>query len=306
MDLIDVAGRDYSLMHLSFANTYEVATACALALGAEKLICIIDGPILDEWSQFVGFASSWMGSTTSVKSLNIVDLHLSIIVTHEVGHQWFGNLVTLEWWTHLRLNEGFATWFLEETAGGLRLDSLKQSHPVEVEVQNASSILDVFDAISYEKGSSLVRMLKEYLGDDMFQTRFTLFDHFSVAETSDEIFGNKIYSTPLDGINFDEDRGIGMHDLNLAFGNHHDLYADLASVNQKKDGVNCSVFPPKIDVQTNLSMVNNSMVKDLKRGRETVSGSFISSSNSHNTQNRALQHNVNNTGYPDRTWEDHR
>ncbi|GJS89793.1 retrovirus-related pol polyprotein from transposon TNT 1-94 [Tanacetum coccineum] len=133
-----------------------------------------------------------------------------------------------------------------------------------------------------------------------------LLDHFSVAETSDEIFGNKIYSTPLDGINFDEDRGIGMHDLNLAFGNHHDLYADLASVNQKKDGVNCSVFPPNIDVQTNLSMVNNSMVKDLKRGRETVSGSFISSSNSHNTQNRALQHNVNNTGYPDRTWEDHR
>ncbi|GJX39815.1 retrovirus-related pol polyprotein from transposon TNT 1-94 [Tanacetum coccineum] len=154
-----------------------------------------------------------------------------------------------------------------------------------------------------------------------------LLDHFSVAETSDEIFGNKIYSTPLDGINFDEDRGIergkiidemsievaririlwnkiystpldginfyeergiGMHDLNLAFGNHHDLYADLASVNQKKDGVNCSVFPPKINVQTNLSMVNNSMVKDLKRGRETVSGSFISSSNSHNTQNRAL------------------
>nr|GEV30901.1 DNA-binding, integrase-type [Tanacetum cinerariifolium] len=133
-----------------------------------------------------------------------------------------------------------------------------------------------------------------------------LLDHFSVAETSDEIFGNKIYSTPLDGINFDEDRGIGMHDLNLAFGNPHDLYADSASVNQKKDSVNCSVVPPKIDVQTNLSMVNNSMVEDLKRGRETVSGSFSSSSNSHNTQNRAFQHNGNNTGYPGRTWEDHR
>ncbi|GJV05289.1 aminopeptidase M1-like protein isoform X1, partial [Tanacetum coccineum] len=61
------------------------------------------------------------------------------------------------------------TQFLEETAGGLRLDSLEQSHPVEVEVQNASSVLEVFDAISYEKGSSLVRMLKEYLGDDIFQ-----------------------------------------------------------------------------------------------------------------------------------------
>lgn len=112
---------------------------------------------------------------------------LSIVVTHEVGHQWFGNLVTMEWWTHLWLNEGFATWvsflatdvlfpewriwtqFLEVTAGGLRMDSLQQSHPVEVEVQNVSSVLEVFDAISYKKGSSLIRMLKEYLGDDIFQ-----------------------------------------------------------------------------------------------------------------------------------------
>nr|KAJ0208994.1 hypothetical protein LSAT_V11C400194410 [Lactuca sativa] len=112
---------------------------------------------------------------------------LSIVVTHEVGHQWFGNLVTMEWWTHLWLNEGFATWvsylatdvlfpewriwtqFLEVTAGGLRIDSLEQSHPVEVEVENANSVLEVFDAISYKKGSSLVRMLKEYLGDEIFQ-----------------------------------------------------------------------------------------------------------------------------------------
>ncbi|XP_071711072.1 aminopeptidase M1-like [Rutidosis leptorrhynchoides] len=112
---------------------------------------------------------------------------LSIVVTHEVGHQWFGNLVTLEWWTHLWLNEGFATWvsylatdtlfpewrvwrqFLEVTAGGLRMDSLEQSHPVEVEVGNASSVLEVFDEISYNKGSSLVRMVNEYLGDEIFQ-----------------------------------------------------------------------------------------------------------------------------------------
>ncbi|GJX59843.1 hypothetical protein Tco_0291233 [Tanacetum coccineum] len=62
-----------------------------------------------------------------------------------------------------------------------------------------------------------------------------LLDHFSVAETFDEIFRNKIYSTLLDGINFDEDRGIGMHDLNLAFRNPRDLYADSATEDHRLD-----------------------------------------------------------------------
>ena len=112
---------------------------------------------------------------------------LTIVVSHEVAHQWFGNLVTMEWWTHLWLNEGFATWisnlatdwlfpewkiwtqFVQETTGGLRLDALEQSHPIEVEVHHARSVLEIFDAISYEKGSSVIRMLQSYLGDDVFQ-----------------------------------------------------------------------------------------------------------------------------------------
>ncbi|KAH9616430.1 hypothetical protein KSS87_016451 [Heliosperma pusillum] len=112
---------------------------------------------------------------------------VAIVVAHELAHQWFGNLVTMEWWTHLWLNEGFATWvsylaadvlfpewniwtqFLDQTTDGLRLDGLSESHPIEVEINHASEIDEIFDAISYKKGASVIRMLQSYLGADPFQ-----------------------------------------------------------------------------------------------------------------------------------------
>ncbi|XP_050285448.1 aminopeptidase M1-like isoform X6 [Quercus robur] len=115
---------------------------------------------------------------------------LTIAVSHEVAHQWFGNLVTMEWWSHLWLNEGFATWvsymatdimfpewkiwtqFLLKTNDGLRMDALEQSHPIEVEVHHARSIEEIFDSISYKKGSAVIRMLQGYLGDGTFQSQF--------------------------------------------------------------------------------------------------------------------------------------
>ncbi|RYR42255.1 hypothetical protein Ahy_A08g038721 isoform B [Arachis hypogaea] len=112
---------------------------------------------------------------------------VATVVGHELAHQWFGNLVTMEWWTDLWLNEGFATWvsylatdslfpdwkiwsqFVNESTEGLRLDGLAESHPIEVEVNHAGEIDEIFDSISYRKGASVIRMLQSYLGAESFQ-----------------------------------------------------------------------------------------------------------------------------------------
>ncbi|PIN21544.1 Puromycin-sensitive aminopeptidase [Handroanthus impetiginosus] len=112
---------------------------------------------------------------------------VATVVAHELAHQWFGNLVTMEWWTHLWLNEGFATWvsylsadslfpdwqiwtqFLDESTEGLRLDALAESHPIEVDINHAGEIDEIFDAISYRKGAAVIRMLQSYLGPEYFQ-----------------------------------------------------------------------------------------------------------------------------------------
>lgn len=114
--------------------------------------------------------------------------HIGHVIAHELAHMWFGNLVTMEWWTHLWLNEGFASYieFLAvdkifpdwhiwtqfvslNHSDALSLDGLKNTHPIEVEVHHPSEIGQIFDAISYEKGSSIIRMLATYLGGKVFQ-----------------------------------------------------------------------------------------------------------------------------------------
>ncbi|AGO09863.1 AaceriAAL127Wp [[Ashbya] aceris (nom. inval.)] len=109
------------------------------------------------------------------------------VVQHELAHQWFGNLVTMDWWEGLWLNEGFATWMSwyscnefepewkvweqyvpDNLQSALSLDSLRSSHPIEVPVKRADEINQIFDAISYSKGSSLLRMISKWLGEDVF------------------------------------------------------------------------------------------------------------------------------------------
>jgi len=119
---------------------------------------------------------------------------IGYVVGHELAHQWFGNLVTMEWWSQLWLNEGFATWvgwramdhlypewkvwsqFLtNEQSMGLGLDSLRSSHPVEVPIESAGQVNEIFDAISYSKGSCVIRMLEAHLGEETFRRGMRLY-----------------------------------------------------------------------------------------------------------------------------------
>lgn len=114
--------------------------------------------------------------------------NIAYVVGHELAHQWFGNLVTMDWWSDLWLNEGFATWVgwlaadhlfpewdiwtefvVDDCQAGLRLDGLRSSHPIEVPVKNPAEISQIFDSISYSKGASVIRMLVTYLGEKPFQ-----------------------------------------------------------------------------------------------------------------------------------------
>ena len=109
------------------------------------------------------------------------------VIAHELAHMWFGNLVTMKWWDDLWLNEAFATWmafkivdewkpqwrmwnnFEPHRAAAMALDALANTHPVYTEVQNAAQATENFDAITYEKGASVVRMLEHYLGPQKFR-----------------------------------------------------------------------------------------------------------------------------------------
>ena len=109
------------------------------------------------------------------------------VVNHEIAHMWFGDLVTMEWWEGIWLNEAFATFMANSCVDAFRpewrtwvgfgtfrdmalqIDGLHSTRPIEFEVVSPGDSQGMFDLLTYEKGGSVLRMLELYLGRDIFR-----------------------------------------------------------------------------------------------------------------------------------------
>src|SRR5215470_9538675 len=128
------------------------------------------------------------------------------VVAHELANMWFGDLVTMAWWNGIWLNEAFAT-FMEllavdawkpewkrwvtfgvSRAAAMGVDGLENTRPIEFEVRAPRDCEAMFDLLTYEKGASVLRMLEQHLGADVFREGVRLYlqrHQLDNAETTD-------------------------------------------------------------------------------------------------------------------------
>jgi aminopeptidase N len=148
--------------------------------------------------------------------------NVASIISHEIAHQWFGNLVTMKWWDDIWLNEGFATWIASrpiavwrpdwnvglddaaDTQSALGLDAMRSTRAIRIEVNTPDEINEVFDGIAYEKTAGVLRMVEGYVGPEAFRRGISSYlTKFSYGNASGEDFWGemtRVTAQPLDKI----------------------------------------------------------------------------------------------------------
>jgi aminopeptidase N len=126
-----------------------------------------------------------------------VDLHKEVadVVSHEIAHMWFGDLVTMQWWDDVWLNEGFATWMsskpieawkpewniqlddVRDSGAALNVDALQNTRPIHQAAETPAQIQELFDGIAYGKAAAVLRMLETYLGPEAFRQGVNAYIH---------------------------------------------------------------------------------------------------------------------------------
>jgi aminopeptidase N len=175
-DLVDLTVRGLALFGESFGRPFDQRTY--------DTVFVPDMPgAMENWGCVTWGDFSLYRSTPTARER----AYRGEILLHEMAHMWFGDLVTMQWWDDLWLNEAFASWAstwaavnaTEYTDGwatflaGLELsgyatDMGPASHPIRGDVPDVAQAMANFDAITYVKGQSVLRQLVAYVGEDAF------------------------------------------------------------------------------------------------------------------------------------------
>ncbi|MDH3190368.1 MAG: M1 family metallopeptidase, partial [Acidimicrobiia bacterium] len=201
-DPVDVDGTPLRIVHVPgkghLAQFALDAGAFALRYFADYYGIPYPGDKLDMIAvpDFAWGAMENLGAVTYRETALLVDpdratmteqARVADVIAHELAHMWFGDLVTMKWWNGIWLNEAFATFmelkcvdsyrpdwkrwlaFAASRESAMDTDSLASTRPIEFPVASPEEANEMFDILTYSKGSAVLRMLEVYLGEDVFR-----------------------------------------------------------------------------------------------------------------------------------------